>query len=167
MLRPIIVRDQINPMIGAKVSFEPAQHLPSDRTKAVAEAKQLPLDDDLAFVLIGAFRQHGHISNVLTHISGTDWRKVEQALRMIVDPHASSHHLSPLARNIAELLCADRGVTGRITKPYFRSLLSAVLGAEAAARVIRRIDVLFQELQRSGRKPTKSVNDIQSTNEAN
>jgi len=152
MLRSTSVDDQINPVIGAQAIFGPAQHLPSDQTIAVAKDKQLPLGNDLVFVLVAVLRQHGHIANVLTHISGTDWRKVEMSFRMILDPRTSSHNLTPLARNILELLCADRGITGRIMKPYVRALLSAVLGAEAAGRLMRRIDALFHELQSQARQ---------------
>ena len=72
---------------------------------------------DLAFLVVAAFRRHPHINNVLTHISDANWERVEQALRAILDPLAASRDLSPLARNIVDLMCADRGVTGRILKP--------------------------------------------------
>ncbi len=34
------------------------------------------LPDNLAFVVVAVLRRHGHISNVLTHISGGNWTKV-------------------------------------------------------------------------------------------
>ena len=87
---------------------------------------------DLAFLVVAAFRRQPHISNVLTHISGANWGRVEQALRAILDPFTASRDLTPLARNIVDLMCADRGVTGRILKPYFRDLLARILSPHLA-----------------------------------
>ena len=77
-----------------------ATHFLGNEETATAEAERLPSLDDLVFSLAAAFRQHPHISNVLTHISSSNWGKVEQALRSILDPRAGSCDLSPLAQNI-------------------------------------------------------------------
>ena len=64
---------------------------------------------------------------------------------MIVDPDTSGCDLSPLARNIIDLICADRGVTGRIVKPYYRQLLVGALGETIARRLITHVTYLFIE----------------------
>jgi hypothetical protein len=121
-----------------------------------SEVESLPSLDDLGFRLAAAFGRHGHICNVLTHISDGNWAKLEQALRTILDPQARSRDLSPLARNIIDLICADRGVTGRIMRPYFRSLLDAILEPKVAARFARQITVLFLEIEKA-RQPSSNA----------
>jgi hypothetical protein len=101
--------------------------------------------DDLVFRVAAAFRGHPHINNVLTHISGANWNAVEGALRAILDPRTGSGDLSPLARNIVDLMCADRGVTGRIVKPFYRGLLTDLLGMATASRFIAHVTSLFLE----------------------
>lgn len=103
--------------------------------------------DGLVFFVAAAFRGHPHINNVLTHISGANRDRVEQALRVILDSRAGSHDLSPLARNIVDLMCADRGVTGRILKPFYRALLMTFLGDRVASRLIAHVTCLFLEYE--------------------
>lgn len=103
--------------------------------------------DDLVLCVAAAFRGHPHINNVLTHISRGNWNQVEQALRTIFDPCAGSRAPSPLARNIVELMCADRGVTGRILKPFYRDRLTAILGDRMASRMVAHINCLFLEYE--------------------
>ena len=100
---------------------------------------------ELTFFIVAAFRRHPHINNVLTHISGGSWSRIEDALQVIVDPDASGRDLSPLACNIIDLICADRGVTGRIVKPYYRELLGGALGETVATRLIAHVTYLFVE----------------------
>lgn len=99
--------------------------------------------DDLVFA--AAFRGHPHINNVLTHISGANWNAIETALRAILDPRTGTKDLSPLARNIIDLMCADRGITGRIVKPFYRELLKSLLGSTVSSRFITHITSLFLE----------------------
>jgi len=115
--------------------------------------------DDLAFVIVAAFRRHPHINNVLTHISGANWERVEQALRVILDPHARSRDITPLARNLVDLMCADRGVTGRILKPFFRALLVAVLSPRPAARLTAHVTCLFLEFEVARQRAAVAVPD--------
>ena len=137
---------QISPIAGHSTTFERIGRLSGGQIPALAEV-ECPLPYDLAFILVAALRQHGHIGNVLTHISGTNWTKVEQALRSILDPDVGSQALSPLAQKIVELIYGDRGVTGRIMKPYFRTVLGKVLGIDGATRSMQRINGLFVELE--------------------
>lgn len=126
-----------------------------DVAEAQPQAKQESLEialDDLVFSVVAAFRRHPHINNVLTHISGASWSRVEQALSVILDPRAGSRDLSPLARNIVDLMCADRGVTGRILKPYYRDLLTTILGERVAARLITHVTCLFLEYEVAARR---------------
>ena len=106
---------------------------------------------DLAFLVVAAFRRQPHINNVLTHISSANWQRVEQAQRAILNPLTASRDLTPLARNILDLMCADRGVTGRILKPYFRGLLASILSPHLAALLTDHVSFLFLELELESR----------------
>ncbi len=97
----------------------------------------------MAGIATSAFRAHGHICNVMTHISGGHWDRVEDALRLILDPRAGRSDLTPLAENIVELLSADAGVTGRIAKPYFETLMARLLPADAAATLCAHVACLL------------------------
>ncbi len=99
--------------------------------------------DDLAFTLVALLRTHGHLCNVLTHIASGDWRAVEQAIAAILEPRISPKKLSPLARNLLELLCDNRGVSGRIMRPFF---FAAVAGAAGKAEM-RRIELKIRRLR--------------------
>ncbi|MEO9612768.1 MAG: hypothetical protein ABJG86_12865 [Nitratireductor sp.] len=99
----------------------------------------------MAGIATSAFRAHGHICNVMTHISGGRWDRVEDALRLILDPRAGRADLTPLAENIVELLSADAGVTGRIVKPYFETLMARLLPADAAATLCAHLACLSVE----------------------
>jgi hypothetical protein len=100
---------------------------------------------ELVAYVVAAFRSHPHISNVLTHISNGSWDRIEQALQVILDLHSGRNDLSPLVGNIIDLMCADRGITGRIFKPYYQELLVALLGEAVAKRLIAHITCLFME----------------------
>lgn len=114
---------------------------------------------ELAFRMLVDFKAHPHINNVLTHISGADWGKVEEALRLIVDPSAEGRELSPLARNILDLMCAERGVTGRIVKPRVQAFLYRSVEPRIAAMLIWRMTALFLALEWTapplGRRPPR------------
>lgn len=146
---------RLAPIAGLSTVFEPIGRPPREQIQALAEV-ECPLPSDLAFTLVAALRQHGHFGNVLTHISGTNWTKVEQSLRSISDPDVGSQALSPLAQNIVELICGDRGVTGRIMKSYFRTVLGKVLGIDGATRLIQRINGLFVELKCARQQPSNT-----------
>jgi uncharacterized protein (DUF2249 family) len=109
---------------------------------------------ELAFRVRVAFRVHPHLSNVLTHISGASWAKVEQSLNSILDLTTTSGSLSSLDQNIIDLMSADRGITGRIMKPYFRAVLRRVLEPDHAERLISHIDALSLELEWKAQHPT-------------
>jgi hypothetical protein len=109
---------------------------------------------DLAFGVFAAFRAHPHVCNVLTHISRSNWNHVESALNAILDPTTTSDGLSPLTHNVLELMCAERGITGRILKPYFHAVLHRLLGPTAAERTIDHVETLLAELERTAEHPT-------------
>lgn len=123
------------------------------RSQRDADAQpQVDVDlDDLVFRVVAAFRRHPHVSNVLTHIARADWRAVEQAIRTILDPCSFARDLSPLACNIVDLMCADRGVTGRIFKPYYQELLGIMLGERVAARFIAHVGSLYLDCDAAAR----------------
>ena len=101
----------------------------------------------LARTMVARFRHHPHINNVLTHICGAQWERIGRALRVILDPRATADNLSPLARNIVELMCAERGVTGRILKPYFHASLAAALPSRTAAYLRAHVEGLFLQME--------------------
>ena len=140
---PVIVREGTAPLRNGRDT--PADGSPKVPPQA-QEYSEIVLKD-LVFCVVAAFRRHPHLNNVLTHISGASWSRVEEALRVILDPRTGSRDLSPLARNIVDLMCADRGVTGRILKPYYRDLLTNVLGPRVAARLIANVTCLFLEYE--------------------
>lgn len=139
---------EIEQAVGASAFQAPWAQLPPESDSAQPDVEILdtePTLPELVFLIVAAFRRHPHINNVLTHISGANWLHIEQALSAILDPNAVRGELSPLAINIVDLMCADRGITGRILKPYYRGLLRAILGEFAAHRLIAYVTCLFIE----------------------
>jgi len=94
---------------------------------------------DLAFAMVAALRKHPHVSNVLTHISGQSWARVKQSLRLILDAKTTRRDLTPLGRNMVDLMWAETGVTGRIFKPYLLQLLAALSEPGTAGDIIEQI----------------------------
>jgi hypothetical protein len=116
----------------------------NDRQKLTSPHVTMAVPELVAYI-VTAFRRHPHICNVLTHISGGSWDRIERALQVILDHHSGPNDLSPLALNIIDLMCADRGITGRIFKPYYQDLLVAVVGTAVAGRLIAHVTSLFME----------------------
>jgi len=104
----------------------------------------------LALALVASFRAHSHINNVMTHISGARWDHIEHALHNILDPVAVPAGLSRLEANILDLLCAERGVTGRILKPYFCSVLERLLPPGPTVRLQAHVQALHEAAQSHG-----------------
>lgn len=94
---------------------------------------------DLAFTLTALLRADGHSSNVLTHIASGNWDAIEQAVRAILEPRTSPKKLSSIARNILELLCDDRGVTGRLMRPLFFESIKRIAGKAEMKRLEAKI----------------------------
>lgn len=139
---------------GAVLSRMSSLPAPMDRS---LEAPARPSTAELAFRIFAVFRGHPHISNVLTHISRANWTQVERELNIILDPAATAGGLSSLARNIIDLMCAERGVTGKILKPYFHAALQRLLGADEAERRIRHVEMLFLKLEWEADHPAPVV----------
>lgn len=112
---------------------------------------------ELAFRILAAFRAHPHINNVLTHISRARWGELEQSLNRILDVSATSDGLSPLEENIIDLMAGERGVTGRILKPYFQAALRRLLEPSRAARLLRHVSALYLELECKVQHPAPPV----------
>lgn len=142
----------IQPKGGVRASSRDNGRQPAKRQGCV----EIDLND-LVFHVAAAFRGHPHLNNVLTHISRANWSAVEKALYGIFDRHAGSNGLSPLARNIVDLMCADRGVTGRILKPFYRERLVALLGKREAAHLIAHVTRLFLECEGAVQTTRRSV----------
>lgn len=115
------------------------------RRSAFADASDDWRDLDIEALvpsLVAAFRWHPHVNSVLTHICGAQWERIAQALRAIFAPTAASGRLSPLADNLVELMWAERGVTGRILKPYLRDWLADILPRRSADRLLDHLAAL-------------------------
>jgi uncharacterized protein (DUF2249 family) len=111
-----------------------------------ATGAAVPLDALVQRTVV-AFRSHPHVGNVMTHVCQGRWDELGRALRAILDPAATARDLSPLAENVVELMCAERGITGRLLKPYVQELLQQMLPAPVAARLRAHMARLFDELQ--------------------
>jgi hypothetical protein len=98
----------------------------------------------LAFKLVALPRANGHLCNVLTHISSDDWRAVDQAILMILEPRAPPEKLSKLARNMIELLCDDLGITGHMMQPFVFKAIGRIAGRAEMKRLEARIRRLHQ-----------------------
>lgn len=103
--------------------------------------------DELAFRIFAAFRAHPHINNVLTHISRARRSELEQSLNRILDLSTTSDRLSVLDENIIDLMVGERGVTGKIMKPYFQAALRRLLDPSRAERLLRHVSALYLELE--------------------
>jgi len=117
---------------------------------AFPPAMDEPLDIDpegLARWLVADLRSHPHLCNVLTHVGGANWNRIERSLRIILHPAASPDNLTPLAQHILELMCSERGVTGRVLKPYLHELFAKGLPRPIRNRVLGHIAHLFEALQ--------------------
>ena len=113
-------------------------------------AKPAAAVDDLSFALVALLRAEGHLCNVLTHIASGDWRAVEQAIVAILTPRTSSRKLSNLARNILELACDNRGVTGRIMGPFFFNAIVRIAGKTDGKRLEKKIRRLRRRMSSDG-----------------
>lgn len=106
--------------------------------------------DDLTFTLVALLRADGHLCNVLTHISSGDWRAVEKAIVAILSPRTKSKKLSNVARNILELACDNRGVTGRMMGPFFFGAIVRIAGKPDGKRLERKIRRLRRRMSLDG-----------------
>lgn len=109
---------------------------------------------ELAFRIFAAFRAHAHINNVLTHISRAKWSEAEQSLNRILDLSTTSDGLSPLEENIIDLMVGERGITGKILKPYFLAVLHRIVEPNRAERLISHVTALYLELEWRVQRPT-------------
>ena len=65
----------------------------------------------------------------------------------------TSEGLSPLEENIIELMAGERGITGKILKPYLQAALQRMLDPSLAERLIRHINALYLELESKVQHP--------------
>lgn len=127
---------------------------------AASESRSEPSSAELAFRIFAALRAHPHINNVLTHISRAKWAELEKSLDHILDLATTSDGLSPLEENIIDLMVGERGVTGRILKPYYQAALHRIVEPGRAERLIRHVDVLYLELEWKAQHPAAPVQSI-------
>lgn len=88
---------------------------------------------------VGALRWHPHLGNVLTHVSSRNWGRVEESFAIFFDPAADATSLTPLSKNILELICDNAGTTGRIMQPFLLAFLARNLKGEDSTRIQERI----------------------------
>lgn len=122
-------------------------------------APTLPENDPisaLALGLVAAFRAHGHVSNVLTHVSRGKWEAVETDLRLLLDPSSVRADLTTLAENILDLLVGESGVSGRIAAPYFRQNLQRLLSQESSEAVWSHAVDLLAAVRATPRKGSRT-----------
>ncbi len=151
---------QMEMQTGSRSAHSPVlcQTLPSPMPMDRSPAAPARLSTaELAFRIFAVFRGHPHISNVLTHISRSNWTRVERELNVILDPTATAGRLSSLAHNIIDLMCAERGVTGKILKPYFHAALQRLLGPDEAERLICHVEALFLEFEGKADHPAPAI----------
>lgn len=121
---------------------------------------------EFAFRIFAAFRAHPHINNVLTHISRAKWAEVEQSLNRILDLSTTGDGLSPLEENIIELMVGERGITGKILKPYFQAALHGLLEPSRAERLIRHVNALYLELECKLQHPPPAPPQSETSNQS-
>jgi hypothetical protein len=108
---------------------------------APSEAATAAFVHDLAI----AFRNHPHLNNVLTHVGLGRWERIERALAEIFSSASGGAGTSPLAGNLVELLWAERGIPGRIAKPFLLAFCRTV-PAPAAGHWLARLAARQAEL---------------------
>jgi hypothetical protein len=156
--------------LESRAEVQPAQGAVSEYLWPTAEPpkskRHLELSTtELAFRIFTAFRAHPHINNVLTHISRAKWIEVERALNRILDLSMTSEGLSPLEENIIELMAGERGITGKILKPYLQAALQRILEPSLAERLIRHINALYLELEWKVQHPAPPSPSSESSQE--
>jgi Family of unknown function (DUF6522) len=98
--------------------------------------------NELMAILVAVLRGHGHLCNVLTHVGRGNWRSIEAAIGAILAPRTRPSHLDPVARNVLELICDGRGVTGPIMRGVFFDIIDRGVSRYQASRLkgkIRRL----------------------------
>ena len=119
----------------------------SSPTAKTATASNL---DDLTFTLVALLRADGHLCNVLTHVGSGNWRTVEQAIASILYPRTRPKALSNVARNILELVCDNRGVSGPIMRSYFFDVIKRTAGQPRMKLLKKKIRRLRQRMALEG-----------------
>lgn len=126
-----------------------------------------PLEtEQLSFALIARLRGHGHLCNVLTHVGAGNWRAIEQAIATILRPRARPSEFNPIVRNIVELICDGRGVTGPIMRAVFFDTVAKEAGAERTAQLRRKVARMRQRMSDMDARTAERVHDGRATESA-
>ena len=112
--------------------------------------------DDLANALVIELRNHPHFSNVLTHVSGADWSRLEAAFACLLDL-VGDVDVTPLFKNLLALVCSGSGTTGRMLKPWFEDWLRWACGTSEAEAMIDRLARLYAVAAETPRRRKKSA----------
>lgn len=102
---------------------------------------------ELRAVLVATLRGHGHLCNVLTHIGGGDWRAIEAAIGTVLRPRTRATRLDAVARNIVELVCDGRGVSGPIMRAVFFHAVARAAGRAQVKRLERKVARLRERMR--------------------
>lgn len=109
--------------------------MPTTSAKVAASADL----DDLVLTLVALLRADGHLCNVLTHVGSGNWGAVEAGIASILYPRTTPKQLSNVARNILQLICDGRGVTGPIMRSFVFDIIGRVEGRTQMRRLKKKI----------------------------
>ena len=112
--------------------------------------------DDLADALVIELRNHPHFSNVLTHVSDSNWPGLKAAFGRLLDP-TGDMNITPLHKNLLALLCGGSGTTGRMLKRWFEDWLRWACGASEAESMIEHLSRLHSVAAEAPRRRKKSA----------
>ncbi len=110
--------------------------MPVSNAEKVATSAEL---DDLVFTLVALLRADGHLCNVLTHVASGNWRALEAGIASILYPRTTPKQLSNVARNILQLICDGRGVTGPLMQSFVFDVIARVKGRRQMRRLKAKI----------------------------
>ncbi len=95
--------------------------------------------NELMAILVAVLRADGHLCNVLTHVGRGNWQSIEAAIGAILAPRTRPSHLDRVSRNILELICDGRGVTGPIMQTVFFGTIDKEVSRYQATRLRNKI----------------------------
>jgi hypothetical protein len=120
--------------------------MPTPSAKVAASAEF----DDMVLTLVALLRADGHLCNVLTHVASGNWGAVEAGIASILYPRITPKQLSNVARNILQLICDGRGVTGPIMRPFVFDIIARMEGRTQMRRLKKKISRLRHRMALEG-----------------
>ncbi|WIJ26981.1 hypothetical protein [Devosia sp. RR2S18] len=87
-----------------------------------------------ADLLIIGLRDHPHFNNVLTHVLHADRPLAQKSMERLLRLEDEAP-LTSLEANLVSLLCGERGVTGKMMRPWVAAQLRRLLSEQDASRI--------------------------------